>query len=365
MSAPPPKALLVTDAHGQLIDRIGRSWVRLGQGLEFEIIRSQEASPALLCQEAVKAGFVFWLDFRRFCQVARSVPVPQAVLVHHVVDAEESRAVAALKEADALATSSVRWQKRLAEWTGREAALIPYAVDANHFGSAEPRPSPTGAPFILGFIGKGAANLNDRKGTALLVETLQALKCQNRPFELLLVGPGWDELENRVRGQGISVRRTQFDTTEETITAYAAMDALMVTAQEEGGPVTILEAMACGVPVVTTDVGHVPEVIKHGETGLICRDRLPTTLAGCVASLMADAAMRDQITAKARAFVENNRDQHHVLPGIDFEAVYREAMEAFSRRSPEELRRRHRRAGWLAFRHKVAGILHKGGIRPD
>ncbi len=365
MSMPPPRALLITDARGQIIDRIGRSWAQLGRGFQFEIIRSAETSAAECCRRAGEAGFVFWLDFRRFCQIGRAVTVPQAVLVHHVIPEEKNAALKALADADALAASSKRWQARLKEWTGRDAAWIPYALDTRHFSMRGEGSLTKGDPFVLGFIGKGRANLNDRKGTALLVEAMKELARQGHNIELLLTGPDWDDLENTIRSTGVPVRRMQFETTEETVAAYAAMDVLLVTALEEGGAVSILEAMALGVPVITTDVGHVPEVVRNGETGLVCHQRSPTAFATRVASLMADAALRGQITLKARAFVESARDERRVVPAMDVETIYRNALGCFSRRSPQELRRRHRRASWLAFRQKISTVLQGHATKPS
>jgi glycosyltransferase involved in cell wall biosynthesis/SAM-dependent methyltransferase/uncharacterized protein YbaR (Trm112 family) len=87
---------------------------------------------------------------------------------------------------------------------------------------------------------------------------------------------------------------------------YQAMDIKMITSvpRSEGATTAAIEAMACGVPVVTTDVGAVREVIADGETGLLVPPRQPTALAAAVVRLLKDSELRTAMGAAARARVE-------------------------------------------------------------
>ena len=87
---------------------------------------------------------------------------------------------------------------------------------------------------------------------------------------------------------------------EDTRVWYAAMDIFIMASTHEGGPTTLLEAMAMELPVVATRVGMVPEVVDDGRSGLICPVGNPQALASAVASLVGDADERRSIAAAAR-----------------------------------------------------------------
>jgi glycosyltransferase involved in cell wall biosynthesis len=70
-------------------------------------------------------------------------------------------------------------------------------------------------------------------------------------------------------------------------TVYAAADLVLLTSDNEGMPVCLIEAALAGRPAVATDVGGVAEVVRHGETGLLCRPDVDD-LAGAVLRLLRD-----------------------------------------------------------------------------
>ena len=73
-------------------------------------------------------------------------------------------------------------------------------------------------------------------------------------------------------------------------------DAFVMTSQREGGPTSVLEAMLLGVPVVTTNVGVVPEVITSGTNGFICPVKDYKCLAESLSKLMDDAQLRENFS---------------------------------------------------------------------
>lgn len=79
----------------------------------------------------------------------------------------------------------------------------------------------------------------------------------------------------------------------------AKLDVLVMTSRWEGLPLVLLEAMFLKVPVVTTQVGGIPEVIQHGETGLLSATAEPDDLANHVRSLLENQELRHTIVTKA------------------------------------------------------------------
>jgi glycosyltransferase involved in cell wall biosynthesis len=94
------------------------------------------------------------------------------------------------------------------------------------------------------------------------------------------------------------------------VPTYTAADLLVLTSDAEGTPNVLLEAMACGLPVVATSVGGVPDLVRHGETGFLVSPGDDRALVEAVKALVVDPHRRRDMGARARAFVE----QHHAVP---------------------------------------------------
>src|SRR2546428_170902 len=74
----------------------------------------------------------------------------------------------------------------------------------------------------------------------------------------------------------------------------------VLTSEHEGMPVSLMEAAACGVPVVATRVGGVPELVRDGETGLLAPAGDAAAVGGAVAKMLGDASWRARVGAAAR-----------------------------------------------------------------
>jgi glycosyltransferase involved in cell wall biosynthesis len=90
----------------------------------------------------------------------------------------------------------------------------------------------------------------------------------------------------------------------------------------EGLPMAMLEAMAAGKAVVASKVGAIPEAIMDGDNGLLVAPGDSQALAAALASVLADAALRERLGRRARATVE----QHYSLDavGARLGAIYHE-----------------------------------------
>jgi glycosyltransferase involved in cell wall biosynthesis len=84
---------------------------------------------------------------------------------------------------------------------------------------------------------------------------------------------------------------------------YRALDLMLLTSWHEGTPLAILEAMACGVPVVATDVGGVAELIVSGTTGALVPPGDDAQMAGRACELLASRAMLARMGERAREHV--------------------------------------------------------------
>jgi glycosyltransferase involved in cell wall biosynthesis len=145
-------------------------------------------------------------------------------------------------------------------------------------------------------------------------------------------GPEREALAARAAAAGIAERVTFVGSTRDVIGLYAAMDVLVLPSLQEGSPNVVLEAMACGLPVVASAVGGVPEIIDEERTGYLVAPGDANALARKLALLAHDRARRVQLGRASRRRIEDHFDirqtvEHHA-------ALYRRLLSAAGRCAP-------------------------------
>jgi glycosyltransferase involved in cell wall biosynthesis len=360
------RVLAIADHPGHVLERIGLSWARHGVGATHDVGTSWGTTGHALVRRASNHDGVHWLDQIRFESCGAAMGRPQVVMVHHLVEGMHRSLMPRLHHADALAAVAESWKAHLEDLTGRPVELLPNSVDCAHFRpptAEQRRRSRTGLDgrFVVGFVGKAEADHEGRKGVGLLLEVARAAAESWPDLALLLVGPGWDALTVQLGAAGVATERRVYPRTLDTVEAYHAMDALLVTSRVEGGPCTTLEAMASGVPVVTAPVGHVPETIRDGESGFVCRHRQVEEYTASLRALRDDPGRAARVAAEARAFVERTRDETMLVPKLPFAALYERAAARFAQRGASELRSRRVARGWLLLRHVVRRAMGRRG----
>ena len=98
------------------------------------------------------------------------------------------------------------------------------------------------------------------------------------------------------------------------------MDVFVLTSLIEGLPNTILEAMACGLPVVATNVGGIPEVVENGKSGILVEPRDYSSIADAVVNLLENANLRKEMGARGREIVERKFGLDRMIE--DYENLY-------------------------------------------
>lgn len=152
------------------------------------------------------------------------------------------------------------------------------------------------------------SNIIRSKGVSVLIEACRLLKERGVDFQCLLVGalsadyPG-DSLVEEIRRQGVEERVTYAGPVygEGKWEAFAKADVFVHPTLNDSFPLVVLEAMGTGLPVVTTDEGAVPEMVRDGVDGLICPKGDPKALADALERLLSDAALRTRMGDSGKA----------------------------------------------------------------
>src|SRR5262249_4177146 len=138
------------------------------------------------------------------------------------------------------------------------------------------------------------ARLDYLKDHATAVRTLERVARSRPDARLVLVGEGPErpKIEDQVRRLGVAAGVRFLGLRQDVARLLRATDLFLLTSVSEGIPLTVLEAMAAGLPVVATRVGGLAEVVVDGETGLLAPPGDDAALAGAVLRLAADPGAR-------------------------------------------------------------------------
>jgi len=117
---------------------------------------------------------------------------------------------------------------------------------------------------------------------------------------------------------------------------YRAADLYLHVAAADSFPTTVLEAMACGTPVVATAVGGIPEQIKSGETGLLIPPQAPDALAHAVQTLLDDAEQRARLGQAAATYAQQHFGQARQVKALltYYEEIYLDWQQHYSATPP-------------------------------
>ncbi|HEY4919135.1 MAG TPA: glycosyltransferase family 4 protein, partial [Xanthobacteraceae bacterium] len=168
----------------------------------------------------------------------------------------------------------------------------------------KPMAEPTGA-ITIGFVGR----LLDDKGIRVLVAAHRQLRAKGTPVELLIAGTpdpanpasvSQAEAEAWGREPGI----TWLGHVDDIATVWARAHIAVLPSRREGLPKSLLEAAACGRPMIATDVPGCREVAIANQTGLLVPPDDPSALAVAIETLADDVGLRDRFGRAARALAE-------------------------------------------------------------
>jgi len=153
---------------------------------------------------------------------------------------------------------------------------------------------------IAGAVGR----LAEEKNHLSLIEAFALLAKEGRPVHLALLGEGplKETLMEQAVKLGVGERVHFLPVTPRVNIFYGAIDLFVLSSDIEGLPLTLLEAMASGLPAVGTRIGGIPEAVVDGKTGYTVDAGSPSTLALRIGEILSDSAKADRMGEEGRRF---------------------------------------------------------------
>lgn len=146
---------------------------------------------------------------------------------------------------------------------------------------------------------------------------------RHQPSRLLMIGDGPERspAERKLRDLGLESRVAFLGKQDQFVELLAAADVFLLPSEQESFGLAALEALSCGVPVVATSIGGIPELVDPGQTGLLSPLGDVEGMARSVLSLVND---RERWAAFSRRARERVLERFRLAPAIDrYEALYR------------------------------------------
>ena len=195
--------------------------------------------------------------------------------------------------------------------------FLPNVVDTEHF---RPLPKARGGPVRLLAVGR----LGPEKRFDRFLDHLAGLRASGLDTQGVLIGDGplRSDLERQASDLGLIDGAVEFrGAVRDPVAAYNEADILVLTSDWEGTPNVLLEAMACGLPVVASRVGGVGDIVREGETGFLTDVQNVDAMREALQRLVSTPELRETMGQNAREFVVGNHSVHQ-LPVL-LEELYR------------------------------------------
>jgi glycosyltransferase involved in cell wall biosynthesis len=169
-----------------------------------------------------------------------------------------------------------------------------------------------GAP-VIGTI----ATLAERKGHRYLIEAVSRLKEHRPELRVLVVGEGPQEAELRELASRLRLGDTIIFAgfRRDIPQVLNTLDIFVLASQREGLGVALLEAACCGLPIIGSNVGGIPEIVRDGTTGLLVPPADPVRLAEKLAYLLDHPERARKLGDNAKTFVKGNFSLESMVGG--------------------------------------------------
>jgi glycosyltransferase involved in cell wall biosynthesis len=208
-------------------------------------------------------------------------------------------------------------------------AAFPIGLDVEYFSPAPPvrdLRKELGLPPQQRLVGL-ISYLRDYKGHSYFVEAAAKVLKQHQQVTFLIVGEGPEErnIRTQIDRLGLSHDVRMLGFREDLLEIFRSLTAFVIpTIEGDTIPQVLMQALAVGLPVVTTTTGSIPDVVKEGQSGLIVPPRDADALADRIGQLLSDPALCARLGREGRRTVEQSYSIDRMVD--ELERVYRRVM---------------------------------------
>lgn len=215
----------------------------------------------------------------------------------------------------------------IADKTNARIYTIPNGIDLTDTQDISPKPIEH--PSIL-YVGR----LTKRKGVDILLKAILIIKKMVPNLSLFIIGTGpqENELKRLVKELNIeeNVKFLGFVSEDEKYSYYKSVDTCVVPSIDyDYAPIVLLEAMACGKPIVASNIGGIPFIVENGKTGLLFEPGNIEELAKKIIMLLKNANLREKMGKVGRKKIKNFTWDKIALQTVK---VYKEVIKDYENR---------------------------------
>lgn len=220
-------------------------------------------------------------------------------------------------------------RRGLVERDGLEPARVsafPIGIDVSHFRPGAPTRDlreELGLPpseLLVGLI----SYLRSYKGHEYFIDAAARVAARRKGVTFVISGRGPEEgrLRARIAEQGAEHRVRMLGYRDDLLNVFHSLDLFVIPSVEgDTIPQVLMQALAVGLPVISTTVGSIPDVVRNGETGYVVPPRDAAALAERIDQLLGDIDLRARMSAAGRALVERYYSLDRMLD--ELERIYR------------------------------------------
>lgn len=230
-----------------------------------------------------------------------------------------------LQKCDICTVNSSSTKKKLMDiFIPKNIKVLPMGVDTEKFHPSKHDDTlkteyKIKGPFLL-FVGR----LSRDKGIEYLIKAMPQIIKKYSDTKLLIIGDGAlrEFLRELIRKMKIqkNVIIIGGRSNNELPKYYATADVFISPSLTEGQGVTLIEAIVSGTPVIGSNIGGIPEIIKNNETGLLVREKHPDQIAAAVIKLLDNQELREKLVKEGQEYIKQKFDWANVSK--QFKAVY-------------------------------------------
>ena len=196
---------------------------------------------------------------------------------------------------------------------------VPTGIDPNIFFPLDKAIARTqlGLPqdvFTIGIL----ATLRSWKGHQYLIEALQRINKDNINLIIIGDGPMKSNIEKQITKNGLKDQIKLVGNKENVVPWLQSLDLFVLPSYaNEGVPQSLMQAMLCELPVISTPVGSINELIKHKETGLLVKPKDSDQLAEAIKIMIDKPSLRTELKKRGRAHVLAHYTFEHMIDSME------------------------------------------------